>query len=534
MIEKKNIDRLFQEKFKDFEVDPTEQVWDNIESELRKKKKRRIVPIWFRLAGAAAVLLIGGFIAYMALDRERKNDAVVTTIENDSVIKNPSANAAETGNSENDASDVYSPSDVATSEEQAAPVQNKTAPAPVQAGSPLPDHSGVNQNRQNRSAHATSAETAVAAASKPKIKNAKDSQNPARQEAIAKPDSLRDNNAIAQSGQAKQGNGTTDAPDVQNGVNPNAGAANGNQRDQAVTVNQNNDTKAADAAKDTPEGVSPATAVAEKALEKTDSTATAAVPNALEKLLNEKEKEEPQLTTAEQKINRWQVVSNVAPIYFSSVSNGSPLDSRFEGNKKSYVPTVAYGVGVQYNVNKRLTVRSGVHALGLEYDTDDVVFFQTPNARQMENVRSNFQGSMIQVENVGGPATMALGRTIKQYAGSVNQKTGYIEVPVEMSYRLLDRKFAVELIGGFSTLFLNRNEVSIISSDMQMNIGEATNLNDLHFSTNVGLGIRYNFLKSFQAHFEPTLKYQLNTFSADARNFKPYFLGLYTGVSYRF
>ena len=58
MEEKKHIDRLFQEKLKDFEVFPEPIVWKNIEQELTKKKRRRIVPLWLRLGGAAAVLLM--------------------------------------------------------------------------------------------------------------------------------------------------------------------------------------------------------------------------------------------------------------------------------------------------------------------------------------------------------------------------------------------------------------------------------------------------------------------------------------------
>ena len=58
MDEKKPIDRLFQEKLKDFEVFPEANVWKNIEGELTKKKRRRIVPLWLRLGSAAAVLLL--------------------------------------------------------------------------------------------------------------------------------------------------------------------------------------------------------------------------------------------------------------------------------------------------------------------------------------------------------------------------------------------------------------------------------------------------------------------------------------------
>jgi hypothetical protein len=37
MSERKNIERIFQEKFKEFEVNPAEEVWGNIEKKLEEK-----------------------------------------------------------------------------------------------------------------------------------------------------------------------------------------------------------------------------------------------------------------------------------------------------------------------------------------------------------------------------------------------------------------------------------------------------------------------------------------------------------------
>jgi hypothetical protein len=111
---------------------------------------------------------------------------------------------------------------------------------------------------------------------------------------------------------------------------------------------------------------------------------------------------------------------------------------------------------------------------------------------------------------------------------------GYLEVPIELSYAIVDKKFGINVIGGVSTLFLNENKITVVSDGLITNLGEANNLNKTHFSTNVGLGMRYRFYKAFQANFEPMFKYQINTFSKGDGNFKPYFLGLYTGVSYSF
>ncbi|WP_273568743.1 hypothetical protein [Maribacter halichondriae] len=48
-MSKKNLDKLFQEKFKDFSEIPDEKVWENISASLDKKNRRRVIPIWWKL-----------------------------------------------------------------------------------------------------------------------------------------------------------------------------------------------------------------------------------------------------------------------------------------------------------------------------------------------------------------------------------------------------------------------------------------------------------------------------------------------------
>jgi hypothetical protein len=95
MKEQKNIERLFQEKFKDFEVAPPEMVWKNIEEKLNeKKKKRRVIPFWFKASGIAASLLLG-FYMYTNFNTDSK----FINPENSTVEKNN--NSIEKSNQEN-------------------------------------------------------------------------------------------------------------------------------------------------------------------------------------------------------------------------------------------------------------------------------------------------------------------------------------------------------------------------------------------------------------------------------------------------
>ena len=65
MKEQKNIERLFQEKFKDFEAIPPKDAWANIAAKLNEKKqKKRVIPFWFQLSGIAASLIIIGSLIW--------------------------------------------------------------------------------------------------------------------------------------------------------------------------------------------------------------------------------------------------------------------------------------------------------------------------------------------------------------------------------------------------------------------------------------------------------------------------------------
>ena len=65
MKERKNIDRLYQEKFRDFAPEPSPELWNNIAGKLKEKDRKKpfIIPVWIKLGGVAAVLalVLGGY-----------------------------------------------------------------------------------------------------------------------------------------------------------------------------------------------------------------------------------------------------------------------------------------------------------------------------------------------------------------------------------------------------------------------------------------------------------------------------------------
>jgi hypothetical protein len=221
------------------------------------------------------------------------------------------------------------------------------------------------------------------------------------------------------------------------------------------------------------------------------------------------------------------------------------VHSIFVPNSKSGDVNLSYGVMVAYAINKKFSVRSGVHRVDYGYDTNDVAFSSSLIAStngQIDNIdyRPTSKNLVLTSRSIGTVApeanSTALDAAVRnpEKEGVMSQQFGYLEVPMELHYALLDRKFGINLIGGFSSLLLTENSVGLSTDGLTMEMGEANNVNTLNFSTNIGLGMNYKFSPNLQFNLEPMFKYQLNTFSETDGTFRPYTIGLYSGLSFKF
>ncbi len=545
MSEKKKIDRVFQEKFRDFEFAPPEPAWDNIRAALEKKKKRRVIPLWFRMSGVAALLVLGfGLFATF-------NDGV--TIGGDSVVTNENSDGS------NGQEKIPTPTGkrIHANETVADGDTFKSNPV-VQPGTAVAsEDSGVTSGNgeskskdqfiKNKSGRYPHTKSGVGAGVQQSVasqdrntgrgQNADTRQNrtrrivPSADQGYAA--TTRDSRGTSGRDAAKgnKGNPVNSVREENRSVASAPGAA-------TTSGSGNSDAGTTGTAIDKSLPVVPANreAVADTPI---DTTSAPKPENELEKLLQEKlkgeDKDKKELADATPQ-DRWALKPQIAPVYYSSLSNGSPIDAQFASNSKTYDNNMSYGLGVNYAVNNRLHIRSGVNTVDLSYSTHGIEFYASLND-QTNNV-STAKNANVVVQNTRPPSAVTITADQlpqQKFNGSMVQKMGYIEVPLELSYALVNKKFGIDVIGGVSTLFLNNNNIYVTSTQgYNVEVGEAENLNDVHFSTNFGVGFKYRFWKSFQANFEPTFKYQLNTFSGDAGNFKPYFIGLYSGISFSF
>ena len=245
---------------------------------------------------------------------------------------------------------------------------------------------------------------------------------------------------------------------------------------------------------------------------------------------------------------RWSLGPNIAPVYFDAVGQGSPIHSAFNQNTKSGNTSLSYGLSVAYQVNKKFKVRSGVHKVNYGYETDDVAFTSTLDVSSSEKIKNiNYTPTAKNLIVDSETATFSsLSSPLNELAlevggvdenartGAMGQQLGYIEVPLEVDYAVIDRKFGLNIVGGISSLFLLDNSVTLTSGSLITEVGEANNINDLNFSTNIGFGVNYKFTPMIQMNIEPMFKYQLNTFSEVSGDFRPYSVGIYSGLNFKF
>ncbi|MCB0470448.1 MAG: outer membrane beta-barrel protein, partial [Flavobacteriaceae bacterium] len=240
-------------------------------------------------------------------------------------------------------------------------------------------------------------------------------------------------------------------------------------------------------------------------------------------------------------VNRWQVYASIAPVYYNTLGEGSHLHEQFVHNPKNGEFNTSYGVNVGYALNDRFTVRTGISSLNLSYDTANVILYESVGeASDPKALLRNVDFADNMTQNIS--ALSADNLVVQQinsdldpnFNAAISQRISYYEVPLEVEYNVINRKFNVQVIGGFSTFFLDNNEVYTEFENRKNYIGEANNINNVSFSANLGLGLDYNFSPRFKFNFEPTFKYQLNAYSNTSGNFRPYIIGVYTGFSYKF
>ncbi len=521
MKNKKHIDELFKERFKDLETTPPPHVWDNIQAELQEKKKdRKVIPLWWKLGGVAALLALLFTIGNSVFNTEETNNEVVIEEPTSPVNTNPETKTEET---------IYNKTQVASETDE------KSTDKEVDNHLKQDQNSYKKNTEKNKFNSQKSNTTAVAVenTSEEKVKNKTNKISSEKKGEVAK-----QNNAITKSDAVA----VTSENDAVNSKD------NSKNKNNTAIASEKSSSNLTEQQKEKNNGL----INKERVISEESNTETATVKNEDEVVketekksifdeIEDAKKADEAVAKSNKPQNRWDVAPNVAPVYYSSINGGSSIDPMFADNSQSGDINISYGVQLAYNITDRLSVRSGVNNVNLGYATSGVDIGTGPQAFGLKTINYSGNGPIVIAADKGGLQMNTPGDgfgqiTPKSIGGNAQiiQDISYYEIPFELKYALLNNRFGVNMIGGLSTLFLGNNEISVEDGDFRSVLGEANNLNSVSFTTNIGVGLDYKISKRLKFNIEPMFKYQLNPYSDSSVEFKPYYIGLYSGLSFKF
>jgi hypothetical protein len=255
------------------------------------------------------------------------------------------------------------------------------------------------------------------------------------------------------------------------------------------------------------------------------------------------------------KENRWSIAAMASPTYYSKFTSGN--DELSTQLMESEDPVVSYtgGVGLSYKISKRFSIQSGLYYSSMGQTLDGINTFggfrKYDNSKGDNNFEILTSSGTISASNpdvfVNAEAS---DRVITKFTNdvfdpkkaslqyinsSLTQSLSYLELPVILRYKIIDKTIGINVIGGMSYNLLVNNSVYTEVDGSKYVIGDTRGLNPLSLSSSLGMGMEYSFSKKLSLNLEPTFRYYLNPFSVSTGTYlHPYSFGIFSGVSYKF
>lgn len=271
------------------------------------------------------------------------------------------------------------------------------------------------------------------------------------------------------------------------------------------------------------------------------------------------------------KPDRWRIGSEVAPLYsYRTISSDKLQSATMDelNNKENGLLAYSGGISVAFSTGKRLSVQSGVYYSRYGQQTNNIetvainylstmqgklesqtyvsianstgVISRTSSSTERISVinKGNIEGESdnIRYGSLGFGSGMSPSYPNTGDADmTLTQYFDYLEVPLMLKYKMIDRKIDFNLTGGVITNFLFSNRVNMTHNGDTEFFGETTDINYINYQGSVGMGIEYPVKSGFSFTIEPRFRYYINPIDKTAEiNVHPYSFGFYAGFNYSF
>jgi hypothetical protein len=259
---------------------------------------------------------------------------------------------------------------------------------------------------------------------------------------------------------------------------------------------------------------------------------------------------------------RWIIGAQVSPVYSVSRSNHSPIYASNMLNSSPANPVdLGGGISVEFKRAKRWSLQSGIYYSTLGQSSvnsasssrNNFLFGDPGNSSNYFNTKvhidpgtnkmsMNSPAGVIEFSSI--PSGIEIGTNIEGNSlapavvvsdAKFIQNFEYIEIPLYLRYTILDSSFGIEMLGGFSSNLLVGNQTFMESSGSNNLVGKTNDMQAINYSGTLGIGLKYSLSKCLYLNVEPRIKCFLNSLNSSASvTYKPYSMGVYTGISYQF
>ena len=251
--------------------------------------------------------------------------------------------------------------------------------------------------------------------------------------------------------------------------------------------------------------------------------------------------------------DRWSLKAEFSPAFNSQAPNsGQHGELAYAGTgsskpqETSTENTVYGGMIAGYKVGKRLIIKSGIVYNNIRQTTRNVNFmsmnpqYNVPVGTALAStpvgkVSLNNTGSSRTAAALNSDNTLSNSAQYYSAASELKQNIEFIEIPFLATYKLVDKKVVIGLTGGVSTNILIGNNATLSENGGKISGGETTNMRNVVYSGAVGLEMGYAINNRITLTVEPRVKRFINSLSSSKSiNYKPYQVGIVTGVTYSF
>ena len=238
------------------------------------------------------------------------------------------------------------------------------------------------------------------------------------------------------------------------------------------------------------------------------------------------------------KRKRWNVipvlgVSNSGRFSKNTTTLGSQRavtypEKYFDDNQSSGLISNILGFNVVFRATNRISIQTGIISKELRFVTEGLFLTEFIPDVNPTNIVYN-PGVEVRFTN-----TPEIGGTYSE-STSLTQTIVYMEMPFELKYRMFGSlKFNTNFVGGFSFLYLNKNEIRAKSNLLSRSIGKADNILTTSLSVNLGLDIEYHLSKRLVFNSAFMFKKHYNTYLNYGNEAAPYTIGMHAGIGYKF